>query len=214
MRLISQSSSAKPNKPKLMVFSLRNCTSERMVNMNLPNKISLARICLIPIFLIVLMIDTIPYRDIWAAVIFAVASLTDGIDGHIARKYNLITDFGKFLDPLADKLLVSTALICFVELGRMSAWMAVVIIAREFIVTGLRSVAASKGVILAAIMTGKIKTCTQIAACLIMFFFYGEKFVFGGYSIAWYSMLVATLFTVYSGWEYLYKNRQLLLESK
>ena len=126
--------------------------------MNLPNKISLARICLIPVFLIVLMTEAIPYRDLWAAIIFAVASLTDGIDGHIARKYNLITDFGKFLDPLADKLLVSTALICFVELGRMPAWMAVVIIAREFIVTGLRSVAASKGVILAAIMTGKIKT--------------------------------------------------------
>lgn len=181
--------------------------------MNLPNKISLARICLIPIFLIVLMVESIPYRDILAAVIFAVASLTDGIDGHIARKYNLITDFGKFLDPLADKLLVSTALICFVELGRMPAWMAVVIIAREFIVTGLRSVAASKGVILAAIMTGKIKTCTQIAACLMMFFLYTENFVFFGQSIAWYGMLVATLFTIYSGWEYLYKNRSLLLES-
>lgn len=182
--------------------------------MNLPNKISLARICLIPIFMVVLMVEAIPYRDIWAAVIFALASLTDGIDGHIARKYNLITDFGKFLDPLADKLLVSTALICFVSLGRMSGWMAVVIIAREFIVTGLRSVAASKGVILAAIMTGKIKTCTQIAACLMMFFFYDSPFVFGGYSLAWYGMLIATLFTIYSGWEYLYKNRKLLLESK
>ena len=181
--------------------------------MNLPNKISLARICLIPVFLIVLMTEAIPYRDLWAAIIFAVASLTDGIHGHIARKYNLITDFGKFLDPLADKLLVSTALICFVELGRMPAWMAVVIIAREFIVTGLRSVAASKGVILAAIMTGKIKTCTQIGASLIMFFVYGDKLVFFGKSLGWYGMLIATLFTIYSGWEYLYKNRNLLLES-
>lgn len=181
--------------------------------MNLPNKISIARICLIPVFLIVVMAQKIPYNDLWAAIIFAIASLTDGIDGHIARKYNLITDFGKFLDPLADKLLVSTALICFVQLGRMPAWMAIVIIAREFIVTGLRSVAASKGVILAAIMTGKIKTCTQIAASLLLFFVYGDKLMFFGKSLGWYGMLTATLFTIYSGWEYLYKNRKLLTES-
>lgn len=180
--------------------------------MTTANKITLLRMMLIPIFMIVLMCN-IPYGDIIAMAIFAVASLTDGIDGHIARKYNQITDFGKFLDPLADKLLIATALICFVELGRIPAWMAVIIIAREFIVTGLRSVAASKGVILAAIMTGKIKTCIQIAASICAFLFYSEPFVFGGHSIAWYAMLISTLFTIYSGYEYLSKNWNLISES-
>ena len=181
--------------------------------MTTANKVTIARMVLIPIFLIVLM-SNIPYADIIAMVVFAIAALTDGIDGHIARKYNQITDFGKFLDPLADKLLIATALICFVELGRMPAWMAVIIIAREFIVTGLRSIAASKGVILAAIMTGKIKTCIQIAASLCAFVFYAEPFVFGGKSVAWYAMLISTLFTIYSGYEYLKNNWSLIAESK
>ncbi len=181
--------------------------------MNTANKITISRMLLIPIFMIVLM-SGIPYGDIAAMIIFAVASLTDGIDGHIARKYNQITDFGKFLDPLADKLLIATALICFVELGRMPAWMAVIIIAREFIVTGLRSIAASKGVVIAAIMTGKIKTCIQIGASICAFLFYEEPFILGGYSIAWYAMLLSTLFTIYSGYEYLAKNWSIVSESK
>ncbi|MBQ7900400.1 MAG: CDP-diacylglycerol--glycerol-3-phosphate 3-phosphatidyltransferase [Clostridia bacterium] len=181
--------------------------------MTTANKVTLARMALIPVFLIVLM-SGILYADYIALVIFAVAALTDGIDGHIARKYNQITDFGKFLDPLADKLLIATALICFVELGRMPAWMAVIIIAREFIVTGLRSIAASKGVIIAAIMTGKVKTCIQIGASLCAFVLYAEPFVIGGKSVAWYAMLIATLFTIYSGYEYLKKNWNIIAESK
>lgn len=181
--------------------------------MTTANKVTLSRMMLIPIFVIVLMCN-VPYGDLIAMAIFALASLTDGIDGYIARKYNQVTDFGKFLDPLADKLLIATALICFVELQRMPAWMAIIIIAREFIVTGLRSVAASKGIVIAAIMTGKIKTCIQIAASICAFLFYGEAYVIGGYSIAWWAMLISTLFTIYSGYEYLKKNWNIISESK
>ena len=181
--------------------------------MTTANKVTLSRMMLIPIFVIVLMCN-VPYGDLIAMAIFALASLTDGIDGYIARKYNQVTDFGKFLDPLADKLLIATALICFVELQRMPAWMAIIIIAREFIVTGLRSVAASKGVVIAAIMTGKIKTCIQIAASICAFLFYGEAYMIGGYSIAWWAMLISTLFTIYSGYEYLKKNWNIISESK
>ena len=115
--------------------------------MNLPNKITIARVCMIPLFMIVLMCGANyewPYYHIWSAIIFAIASMTDGIDGHIARSRGLVTDFGKFMDPLADKLLVCTAIICFIQLDFIPAYMAVIIIAREFIVTGLRTIAASK----------------------------------------------------------------------
>ena len=181
--------------------------------MTTANKVTLSRMMLIPIFVIVLMCN-VPYGDLIAMAVFALASLTDGIDGYIARKYNQVTDFGKFLDPLADKLLIATALMCFVELQRMPAWMAIIIIAREFIVTGLRSVAASKGIVIAAIMTGKIKTCIQIAASICAFLFYGEAYMIGGYSIAWWAMLISTLFTIYSGYEYLKKNWNIISESK
>lgn len=183
--------------------------------MNLPNKITLARICLIPVFLIVLMCGKcfdLPNYGIWAAVVFAVASLTDGIDGHIARSRGLVTDFGKFADPLADKLLVSTALICFVQLHWMPAYMAVIIVAREFIVTGLRTIAASKGIVMAAIMTGKIKTTIQIIAILLtMLFFNVDLSPICGYPpIGFVAMAVSTLFTIYSGIEYIAKNKELL----
>lgn len=181
--------------------------------MNTANKVTILRMLLIPIFLVVMMID-FAGKDIWAAVIFAVASFTDGVDGYIARKYNQVTDFGKFLDPLADKLLVSTALICLVGLGRIAAYMAVIIIAREFIVTGLRSVAAAKGVVIAASMTGKIKTCIQIAASLCAILFWGDKFMLFGYSLGYIAMFISTLYTIYSGWDYLYKNRELILSDR
>lgn len=182
--------------------------------MNLPNKISLARIGLIPIFMIVLMCGNyfnMPYFSLVSAIIFAIASLTDGIDGHIARSRGLITDFGKFLDPLADKLLVSTALICFVQLHWIPAYMAVIIIAREFIVTGLRTVAASKGIVMAAIMTGKVKTVIQIIAILCTMLFEGIAFKICGYpAVGFVTMAVSTLFTIYSGVEYMAKNWDLL----
>lgn len=114
--------------------------------MNLPNKLTILRIILIPVFIIFLMMGF----DYIAAIIFIVASATDALDGHIARKYNLITNFGKIMDPLADKLLVVSALICLVELGQVAGWMVIVILAREFTVTGLRTVAAAQGIVIAA----------------------------------------------------------------
>lgn len=127
--------------------------------MNLPNKLTILRIILIPIFVILLLLQN--YK-ILPLIIFVVASLTDTIDGYLARKYNLITDFGKFMDPLADKLLVTTALILFIEMGYINAWIVTIIIAREFIISGFRTLAASKGVTIAANKWGKIKTVFQM----------------------------------------------------
>ena len=182
--------------------------------MNLANKITLSRIALIPLFMIAYIWD-FPYNELVSCVIFAIASLTDGVDGYVARNYNMVTDFGKFIDPLADKLLIATALICFVGSGEIGAYMAIIIIAREFMVTGLRTVAMSKGVVIAASMTGKIKTCIQIGAVICVFLF-GNDFiyrvnVFGTeLSIGYIAMLVATLYTIYSGVEYMVKNKKLL----
>ena len=183
--------------------------------MNLANKITLVRIFMIPLFMVALMLQTVTTGytvvcDIVATVIFVVAALTDGLDGHIARKYNQITDFGKFVDPLADKLLVATALISLVELGRIPAWMPVIIIAREFIVTSLRIVAMGSGVVLAANMTGKIKTVIQIIAIICALLLYNDKFAIFGLSIGYIAMLISTLFTIYSGVVYLKDNWKLI----
>ena len=137
--------------------------------MNLPNKLTLLRIILIPFFVFFLLAPVdIPGKQYIALGIFAIASLTDLIDGKIARKYNLVTNFGKFMDPIADKLLVSTALICFVQLDWIPAYMAVIIIAREFIVTGMRLLANGEGRVIAASMWGKAKTVTQIIAISLL----------------------------------------------
>lgn len=129
--------------------------------MNLPNKITISRILLIPIFMIILYLP-IPHNQIIALAIFILAAATDGIDGHIARSRNLVTNFGKFLDPLADKLLVTAALVALVGMQRIPSWIVTVIIAREFAVTGIRLLAVGEGKVIAASMLGKIKTVTQI----------------------------------------------------
>ena len=135
--------------------------------MNLPNKITVSRILLIPIFMIVLYLP-IQYSEIIALIIFLVAAATDGIDGHIARSRNLVTNFGKFLDPLADKLLVAAALIALVGMQRIPSWIVTVIIAREFAVTGIRLLAVGEGRVIAASMLGKIKTVTQIISIALL----------------------------------------------
>ncbi|MBQ4339728.1 MAG: CDP-diacylglycerol--glycerol-3-phosphate 3-phosphatidyltransferase, partial [Firmicutes bacterium] len=132
--------------------------------MNLPNKLTILRMVLIPVFMIFLMMGF----SYVAAVIFIVASLTDALDGHIARKYNLITNFGKIMDPLADKLLVTAALLCLVQLGHVAAWMVFVILAREFLIVSLRAVAASQGIVIAASKWGKLKTISQMAAVILL----------------------------------------------
>ena len=118
--------------------------------MNLPNKITIFRMCMIPVFLVFYLIDTIPANNVIAVTIFIIACLSDAVDGHIARKYNLVTNFGKFMDPLADKLLVCTALICFLAQGTLPLLVVIVIIAREFIISGFRQVASDAGLVLAA----------------------------------------------------------------
>lgn len=138
--------------------------------MNLPNKLSIARIFLVPVCILFMMLDSIPYNYLIALVVFVVASFTDFLDGHIARSRHLITTFGKFVDPLADKLLVCSVLICMIPSGVANAVAVVIIIAREFAVSGLRTIAAEKNVVLAANMWGKIKTVSQIIViCFSLF---------------------------------------------
>ena len=140
--------------------------------MNLPNKLTIIRVCLIPFFVAALLFDhgNNYTMRIVANVLFIVASLTDLFDGKIARKYNLVTNFGKFMDPLADKLLVCSALFCLIELGQLPAWVVIIIISREFIISGFRLVAADNGVVIAASYWGKFKTTFQMAAVILMIF--------------------------------------------
>jgi len=176
--------------------------------MNLANRLTLARIFLVPIFMIIL-ISKIPYGKFIAAAVFILAASTDGLDGYIARKKNQVTRLGKFMDPLADKLLVSAALISLVELREISAWVAVIIIGREFAVTGLRAVAAAEGVVISASRLGKYKTVSQIVAIAAMFM---ENYPFSllQFPFGKIAMGVAVFFTVLSGVDYFRKALPLL----
>ena len=175
------------------------------MSMNLPNKLTMFRVVLIPVFIVVLMSGLIaePASRYIAVVIFCVASFTDYLDGHIARKYNLVTNFGKFMDPLADKLLVSAAMICMIELGMLPAWVVIIIISREFIITGFRLIAAEGGLVIAASWWGKIKTVTQMAMIILMLL--GVNEVIGTILV-----VLATIFTVVSGVDYIVKNISVL----
>lgn len=191
--------------------------------MNLPNKLTILRLIMIPLFVAVFYITAIPYNYLISAVIFALAALTDFLDGHIARKYNLVTDLGKFLDPIADKVLVSTALIIMlVPFGGdvILPWYAgiavAVILARELIISGFRMVAASKGAVLAADKAGKIKTFVQDVAIIILLV--GGSVNYGLYSvtniIGLCTLGIATVLTIVSGTECLVKNRAVLSNKK
>ncbi|MGN0693080.1 MAG: CDP-diacylglycerol--glycerol-3-phosphate 3-phosphatidyltransferase [Oscillospiraceae bacterium] len=139
--------------------------------MNLPNKLTVMRVVLVPFFIFFLLTDIVPYSPLWALIVFIAASVTDALDGHIARSRNLVTTFGKFLDPLADKVLVISALVCFIELGLVGAVPVIIIIAREFMVSGLRLVTANEGVVVAAGIWGKLKTAfTMVAIVFILLF--------------------------------------------
>lgn len=140
--------------------------------MNLPNKLTVLRICMIPFFVAALLYENGADQTmrIIANVIFITASLTDLLDGKIARKYGLVTNFGKFMDPLADKLLVCSALICLIQLGQLPAWVVIVIISREFIISGFRLVAADNGIVIAASYWGKFKTVFQMTAVVLLIF--------------------------------------------
>ena len=170
--------------------------------MNLPNKLTLLRIILILPFLLVLYLD-VPYAAYIALGIFIVASLTDMLDGQIARKRNLITDFGKFADPLADKILVVAAMLWFVERGRMPAWMVMIVITREFAVSGLRMIASDNGRVIAAGWSGKVKTASTMV-CIVLMFLPIPPAV----RTACVAVIVVT--TIWSGVEYFVKNKDCL----
>lgn len=192
--------------------------------MNLPNKITLSRICLIPIFIFMLSIPldlgawdigttSLPITHFIATLIFLIASMTDWLDGYLARKYQLITNMGKFLDPLADKLLVSAAFILLVELGLAPAWIVILIISREFAVTGLRLVAAGEGIVLAASNMGKLKTVSQILAIALLLL-HNFPFSYIGIPIDLIVLYIALILTVWSGVEYFVKNWHVMRDSK
>ena len=205
--------------------------------MTTANKITLTRIAMIPFFIYFAAqpmlnveeykvgIFSFPTCTLMALILFCVASFTDFLDGYVARKYNQVTDFGKFVDPLADKLLVASALILFAEQKAMAGWMVCVILARELIITSLRVVAANKGVVMAATWTGKVKTCVQIGGIIIIYLHYiifgavadGESALYSIFAVrtegdpvlivvGW----VVTLVTIYSGYDYLKKNWDLI----
>ena len=175
------------------------------MQMNLPNKLTIFRVLMIPVFIIVLMTGIIPepQNRYLAVVVFCIASFTDYLDGYIARKYNLVTNFGKFMDPLADKLLVAAALICMVEMEFLSAWIVVIIISREFIITGFRLIAVESGIVIAASWWGKIKTASQMAMIIVVLL--GIWPIIGNILI-----ILSTIFTVISGVDYILKNIKVL----
>ena len=172
--------------------------------MNLPNKLTILRAIMIPFFLVFLYMS--PGWSKWVAlVIFIAASLTDMLDGKIARKYNLVTNFGKFMDPLADKLLVCSALIALSDLNRIPAWIVIVIIARDFIISGFRLIAAEKGIVIAAGWWGKIKTTVQM---IMVGFLIADVTVF--YIFDQVLIYLALALTLISLGDYLYHNREVL----
>ena len=199
--------------------------------MNLPNKITIARILLVPIMMLMPYIGItaktsfgLPIVNIIILIIFLVASFTDYLDGHIARKRNIVTNFGKFLDPIADKLLVLTALIMFVEAGKLPAWIPVVIAAREFMVSGIRMLAAGEGNVIAASMLGKIKTVSQMIAISLAFVDNNPFMAFTSKCLCIpelvlnilmsVAMLVSVIATIWSGIDYFEKSKDIVLKSK
>ena len=177
--------------------------------MNLPNKLTVLRILMIPFFVVFMLTDLGgEYGKYIALAIFVIASLTDLLDGKIARKRNLVTNFGKFMDPLADKLLVCSALICLVEMNRLAAWMVIVIIAWEFIISGFRLIASDNGVVIAASYWGKFKTTFQMIMIILLILDLGGSFAVVETVVTW----IALILTVVSLIDYLVKNKGILLE--
>ncbi|MGL4874201.1 MAG: CDP-diacylglycerol--glycerol-3-phosphate 3-phosphatidyltransferase [Clostridium sp.] len=196
--------------------------------MNLANKLTLMRILLVPIFLVFIVVKGIPYGTFIATFIFILASITDKLDGYIARSRNQITNFGKFMDPLADKLLVTAALIALVELGLVPSWAAIIIIAREFAVSGLRTLAAAEGKVIAASWWGKIKTVIQMIAIILLLIEVNIEtsawlttfvnshsivnFIFTG--LPTIMLYIAVIITLISGYDYFAKNKGIISTNK
>lgn len=179
--------------------------------MNLPNKLTVFRVVLIPFFVFFLLYPEVQYGNYIATAIFALASLTDFADGKIASKYNLVTNFGKFMDPLADKLLVCAAMICLVETGRLAAWIVIVIMSREFIISGFRLIASDNGIVIAASYWGKFKTVFQMLMIIVLTLDLDyEFFDMLGMALTY----TALVLTVVSLFDYIAKNKAVLKEQK
>jgi CDP-diacylglycerol--glycerol-3-phosphate 3-phosphatidyltransferase len=190
--------------------------------MNLANRITLARIFLVPIIMFFLLVKlkfphiriehfSITYNQIIAALIFIIAASTDSLDGYIARKRKLVTNLGKLLDPLADKLLVSAVLVSLVEMDKLDAWIAIVIISREFAVTGLRQIALLEGIVMAASKWGKWKTATQITAIIALLINnFPFALLFNNFRFDIFASWIAALITIYSGIDYFIKNKHVI----
>lgn len=177
--------------------------------MNLPNKLTTLRVIMIPFFVFFMLTDVGGNANKWIALaLFVIASLTDFLDGKIARKYHLVTNFGKFMDPLADKLLVCSALICLQDLNRVPAWVVIVIIAREFIISGFRLVASDNGIVIAASYWGKFKTTFQMLMIIVMIMNLGGAFDMVGTVLMW----IALALTIISLVDYIAKNVQVLTQ--
>ena len=192
--------------------------------MNIPNKITLSRIFLIPVFILLLSIpfdwgdwaigeEMLPVVDFVAALLFIIAAGTDWVDGYYARKYNLVTNLGKFLDPMADKLLVASAFVLLIEMGMAPAWIVIIIISREFAVTGLRLIAAGEGIVLAAGKMGKWKTTFQLVAIATLLL-HNFPFSYLGFPFDTLMLYIALILTVVSGVDYFVKNWQVMKGSK
>lgn len=199
--------------------------------MNTPNKLTLLRILLVPFFVLFLQLPQIPHHYLWAGVIFGIAAVTDHFDGKLARKHNQITDFGKFADPLADKILVMAAFLCFVQDGLLSAVAVIIILFREFMVTSVRLIAVENGKVIAANIWGKAKTVSQIFSIVLVIIlqYIGELMAMGAISVSaesaatagqWFywiggaAVWISVLFTVISGGIYLWDNREFVKNAK
>lgn len=205
--------------------------------MNLPNKLTLLRMILVPVVVVLILVDTIPLHWLWAGIVFGIAAITDALDGNIARKRGLVTDFGKLMDPIADKLLVISAFVCFITVSlpnpalgvACSPWVVIIILAREFLVTSARMIYAERGVVIAANIWGKLKTVIQIVSIVTVFVIMFALEIVGKFAlsaevtglidnIASIVIIVVTwlsaLITVISGATYLYQCRDLLRDAK
>ena len=171
--------------------------------MTTASKITLARVALIPVFMVLLLL----HQNVAALIVFIVASATDFVDGYIARHYNQVSDFGKFLDPLADKLLVISAMLIFIQWGRMPAWGVMLVLTREFAVSGLRMIAAANGNVIAAGWSGKVKTASTMVGLCAMILFTNQ-------TLDWVVSIVITVVTLYSGAEYFIKNWSVLWKKR
>ncbi len=175
--------------------------------MNLPNKLTVLRVIMVPFFVLFMLTDLGGEANKWIALaIFAVASLTDMLDGKIARARGLVTNFGKFMDPLADKLLVCSAMICLIPSGKLAAWIVIIIIAREFIISGFRLVASDNGIVIAASYWGKFKTVSQMAMIIVLIADFGGVFDMIGTGLIWISLIL----TIVSLVDYVAKNVEVL----